>query len=65
MPEQWTVTEAATSWGITPSAVRKLIGRGRVTGLKMEIIDGKATWTFPAQDKPEQLKSGPKARKQQ
>ena len=60
MPERWTVAEAAAAWKITPSAVRKLIGRGRITGLKMEIIEGKATWTFPAQEKPEQLKSGPK-----
>lgn len=58
--ELWTVTEAAAAWGITPNAVRKLIARGRLTGTEMQIIGGKATWTFPAQAKPEQLKSGPK-----
>ena len=60
MTDKWTAAEAAASWDITPSAVRKLIARGRITGLEMQIINGKATWRFPAQPKPTQLKTGPK-----
>lgn len=60
MTDKWTAADAAKAWGLTTSAIRKLITRGRIVGLEMKIIDSKATWTFPAQPKPAQLKTGPK-----
>lgn len=53
-----TATDAAARWGITPSAVLKLIRRGRIRDTRLEIIEGRATWTFPDQPKPSKLKRG-------
>jgi hypothetical protein len=58
----WTTSDAAAAWGVTEIYVRKLCQSWRVKGAAREINGANVVWRFPAQEKPEERKSGPKPR---
>ena len=52
MHKIWTAQEAAFQWGITAAYVKTLINKGKVSGARLEIINGRSTWVMPPQVKP-------------